>query len=242
MRRPSHLLTSAFLALTGAFLPCSAQSQWAVVDVFAQIQWPTQIRTMVELYNTLRAQYEQLKRQVDEATRTNQYISGVTGTGALLNGPTERADRRWLPSSWQEVVAMQKAGLNAGRYADRVRWYEERLKTIDAKVVVPGAPSHRANWSYQLSSEHTRTALAAAEALYDQLDKRLRNIESLNAQIERADSLKQAVDLNSRMLAEQSYISIELARLQSIQLMLLASAQNGSNSGTATRAEFLKTR
>ena len=54
------------------------------------------------------------------------------------------------------------------------------------------------------------------------------------------DSLKQAVDLNTRMLAEQSFISIELARLQSMQLMLLATAQNGTNSGTATRAEFLR--
>jgi hypothetical protein len=62
----------------------------------------------------------------------------------------------------------------------------------------------------------------------------------LTAHIERADSLKQAVDLNSRMVAEQSFISIELARLQSMQLMLLATAQNGTNSGTATRAEFLK--
>ena len=68
----------------------------------------------------------------------------------------------------------------------------------------------------------------------------MRNIEALTGEIERAASLKQAIDLNSRMLAEQSFISIELARLQSMQLMLFASAQNGSNSGVATRAEFLK--
>jgi hypothetical protein len=74
----------------------------------------------------------------------------------------------------------------------------------------------------------------------DQLEKRLRNIETLNAQIERAVSLKQAVDLNTRMLAEQSFISIDLARLQSMQLMLLATSQNGTTSGTATRAEFLR--
>jgi hypothetical protein len=223
-------------------LALPAQAQWAVVDVFAQVQWPTQIRTMIEQYNTLRAQYEKLREQVIEATRTNQYITGATGKAWLLNSAIEQAERRWLPASWQDVIAMQKIGLNPGRYADRLKWYEERLKSIDAKTIVQGIPGHRANWSYQLASEHTRAAFAAAEALFDQLGKRLRNIEALNEQIERADSLKEAVDLNSRMLAEQSFISIELARLQSMQLMLLASAQNGSNSGTATRAEFLKTR
>jgi type IV secretion system VirB5/TraC/TraE/TrbJ family protein len=223
------------------FLALPAYAQWAVVDVNAQVQWPTQIRTMIEQYNILKAQYEKLRQQVIEAERTNQYITGATGKAWLLNGVAERSERHWLPASWQDVIAMQKAGLNAGRYADRLKWYEERLKTIDAKIIVPSALGHRANWSYQLSSEHTRAALAAAEALFDNLDKRLQNVEALNSQIERADSLKQAIDLNSRMLAEQSFISIELARLQSMQLMLLATAQNGSNSGTATRAEFLKT-
>jgi type IV secretion system VirB5/TraC/TraE/TrbJ family protein len=113
------------------------------------------------------------------------------------------------------------------------------MKLVDSQAIVPGVPAHRENWSYKLSSENTTAALAAAEALFDQLDKRLRNVEALNEQIERAESLKQAVDLNSRMLAEQSFISIELARLQSMQLMVSASAQNGTNTGTATRAEFL---
>lgn len=241
MRNPlMPFIRIPLLAILMLALP--AHAQWAVVDVFAQVQWPTQIRTMIEQYNTLRAQYEKLREQVIEATRTNQYITGATGKAWLLNGVIEQAERRWLPASWQDVIAMQKIGLNPGRYADRLKWYEERLKSIDAKIIVPGMPGHRANWSYQLSNEHTRAAFAAAEALFDQLDKRLRNIEALNEQIEGADSLKQAVDLNSRMLAEQSFISIELARLQSMQLMLLASAQNGSNSGTATRAEFLKTK
>ena len=230
-----------FLLIATMFLAMPANAQYAVVDVNAQVQWPTQIRTMVEQYNILKAQYEKLRQQVIEAERTNRSITGATGKAWLINGVAEQAERRWLPASWQDVIAMQKAGLNAGRYADRLKWYEERLRTIDAKIIVPGVLGHRANWSYQLSSEHTRAAFAAAEALFDNLDKRLRNVEALNGQIERADSLKQAIDLNSRMLAEQSFISIELARLQSMQLMLLATAQNGSNSGTATRAEFLKT-
>ena len=134
---------------------------------------------------------------------------------------------------------MQQAGLNPGRYADRLNWYDQKTKLIDKNTIVPGTSDHRANWSYQLSSANTRAALAAAEALFDQLDNRLRNFEVLNEQIEQAESLKQAVDLNSRMLAEQGFISIELARLQSMQLMLSAAGQNGSNAGTATRAEFL---
>ena len=230
-----------FLLIATMFLAMPAYAQYAVVDVNAQVQWPTQIRTMVEQYNILKAQYEKLRQQVIEAERTNRSITGATGKAWLINGVAEQAERRWLPASWQDVIAMQKAGLNAGRYADRLKWYEERLITIDDRIIVPSVLGHRANWSYQLSSEHTRAAFAAAEALFDNLDKRLRNVEALNGQIERADSLKQAIDLNSRMLAEQSFISIELARLQSMQLMLLATAQNGSNSGTATRAEFLKT-
>jgi hypothetical protein len=228
-----------WLLLGSLLIATPAHAQYAVIDVFAQVQWPTQIRTMIDQYNVLRRQYEALRDIISEAQRTNRQITGVTGKAWLANGSTERAERRWLPASWQDAIAMQKAGLNPGRYADRLKWYEERMKLVDGKAIVPGVPSHRANWNYQISSDNTRAALAAAEALFDQLDKRLRNVEALNGQIERADSLKQAVDLNSRMLAEQSFISIELARLQSMQLMLLATTQNGSNSGTATRAEFL---
>src|SRR5215475_10439016 len=185
------------LSLATLMTALPAHAQWVVIDVFAQVQWPMQIRAMIEQYNTLKAQYEELRRQVIEVMRTNQYITGATGKAWLLNGVIEQAERRWLPASWEDVIAMQKIGLNPGRYADRLKWYEERLKSIDAKIIVQGVPGHRANWSYQLSSEHTRAALAAAEALFDQLEKRLRNIEALNEQIERADSLKQAVDLNS---------------------------------------------
>jgi hypothetical protein len=231
---------SRLLAFVALLYTLPAHAQWAVVDVFAQIQWPTQIRTMVEQYNALKAQYDQLRQQVAQATRTNQYITGSSGMAWVANGATEQSERRWLPASWQDALAMQRAGLNPGRYADLLKWYETRLQTVDPKLIVPGAPDHRANWSYQLSSDNTRAALASAQTLLDQLDKRLRNIEALNAQIERAGSLKQAVDLNTRMLAEQSFISIDLARLQSMQLMLLATAQNGTNSGTATRSDFLR--
>jgi hypothetical protein len=217
-----------------------AHAQWAVVDVFAQVQWPTQIRTMIEQYYALKAQYDQIVRQVGQATRTNQYITGTSGVAWIANGAAEQAERRWLPASWQDALAMQRVGLNPGRYTDLLKWYETKLQTVDAKRIVPGTPTHRANWSYQLSSENTRASLASAQTLLDQLDKRLRSIEALNAQIERAGSLKQAIDLNTRMLAEQSFISIDLARLQGMQLMLLATAQNGTNSGTATRAEFLR--
>jgi Type IV secretion system proteins len=231
---------SRFLCFAALLFSLPAHAQYAVIDVFAQLQWPTQIRTMIEQYNALKAQYDQLGRQVAQATRTNQYITGTTGMAWIANGASEQAERRWLPASWQDALAMQRAGLNPGRYADLLKWYETRLQTVDAKLIVPGAPDHRANWSYQLSSDNTRAALASAQTLFDQLDKRLRNIEALNAQIERAASLKQAVDLNTRMAGEQAFISIELARLQAMQLMLLATAQNGTNSGTATRAEFLR--
>ena len=61
------------------FFTIPVYAQWAVVDVNAQVQWPTQIRTMVEQYNILKAQYEKLRQQVIEAGRTNQYITGATG-------------------------------------------------------------------------------------------------------------------------------------------------------------------
>src|SRR5512134_461824 len=139
------------IACVTFILSLPAQAQWAVVDVSAQLQWPTQIRTMIEQYNTLRAQFDKLKEQVTETARINQQITGVTGKAWLANGLVEQAERRWLPTSWQDVIAMQKEGLNPGRYLDRLKWYEERLKTIDAKLIVPGLPGHRANWSYQIS-------------------------------------------------------------------------------------------
>jgi hypothetical protein len=88
---------SRFLCFAAQLFALPAHAQYAVIDVFAQLQWPTQIRTMIEQYNALKAQYDQLGRQVSQATRTNQYITGTTGMAWIANGASEQAERRWLP-------------------------------------------------------------------------------------------------------------------------------------------------
>src|SRR6266404_5058769 len=130
-----------FLLIATMFFAMPTYAQWAVVDVNAQAQWPIQIRTMVEQYNILKAQYEKLRQQVIEAERTNQSITGATGKAWLINGVAEQAERRWLPASWQDATAWQRRGWMAVRNAARQRGTKRRLKPS-----MPGSSS-RACWA-----------------------------------------------------------------------------------------------
>lgn len=216
------LLAVASWALASA----NARAQIPVTDVANLGQQIQQFVQMIKEYQVLKQQYDQLKQQYAA-------ITGRYGFGSIFNDP---ATRRWIPGSWQEIVAMQKSG-KFGRFQD---FYEKLLKTMDPEIYKSLGKDidSRTYQSYKLSADATRGAFAAVEALYDSINERLRNIEGLQAQIEGTDNVKAAQDLGNRLLAENAYLNVEMARLSTIQTNLSANAQNMGNQSTAARTEF----
>lgn len=203
-----------------------ANAQIPVTDVANLTQQMQQFLQMIKEYQVLKQQYDQLKRQYDA-------ITGSYGFGNQFNNSTSR---RWVPGSWQEVVAMQKFG----KFGSKQEFYEKLLKTIDPLIYKALGKDHdlRTYHTYKLSTDATRGAFAAVEALYDSIGERLKNIEGLQGQIEGTDNIKASQDLGNRLLAENAYLNVEMARLNTIQTNLSANAQNMGNQSMAARTEF----
>lgn len=191
------------------------------------------IKQAIMEFQQLKKQYDMLKKQYDEMVAVKDSMTGNYGMGILLNGIEEEASRRALPQTWQEVVEMQKKGF----YGDLLKHYSDMLPKIDTNFLSANQKD-RDVIGYKVSKDHTQSAFAATEAVYNQLDKRLKTIEELMGQIDQTQNIKQAMDLNSRIVAETGFVSLDLARLNSMQLSLQAVFQNESNRELENHSEF----
>lgn len=203
-----------------------AQAALPVIDTSA-------INHAILEFQELKRHYDMMKQQYDELLALKDNITGSYGMGSLLDGLEDEASRRALPQTWQEVVQMQTQGF----YGDRLKHYSEMLPTIDTKLLSNNLQD-RDVIGYKLSKENTQSAFAATEAVYNQLDKRLKTIETLVDQIDKTENVKATMDLNSRIVAETGFISLDLARLNSMQLNLQATLQNESNRELENHSEF----
>lgn len=201
-------------------------AQLAVIDASNLQQNVQQYLQMVEQVTQLKAQLDQLKNQY-------QAVTGSYGIGGLALEDTSSA-AGIVPGSWQEVVRLQQAGT----YKAKMDHYENLMKTVDP-ALFEGNPSRSAG-AYRLSYDNTRAAFAITDATYDSVETHRRNIELLIRRIDSTQNVKEAADLNNRLISENAMLQIALARLSAVQNNLYASAENDRIQSQATRAEMLR--
>ncbi len=195
------------------------------------------IARLVQQIEEMKKQYDMLKKQYDQAVQIKNNLQGNYGMGLLENGLEAAKERRPLPKTWQEVVNMQQSGKLPGVFSGKKDFYKDLLPSIDSKLISQD-PKNRNSIAYKLSSDNTQAAFASVEAIYNNIEGRIKTIENLTSEIEKAANTKQAIDLNSRIVAETNFINTQMMRLSSIQVALQASLQNMQNQAAATHAEF----
>jgi type IV secretion system protein VirB5 len=208
----------------------SAHAAWPVIDVSA-------INRLVQQIQEMKKQYDLMKKQYDELVATKEAVTGSYGISLLENGPLAELGRREIPGTWQEVVSLQKSGSIPGFYFDRQDYYIKLLPTVDVNLFSKDS-NNRNSISYKISTDNTRASFAATEAIYNKIQDRLKTLEVLTHAIDQTANVKSATDLNSRIAAENGFLNIELARLNSLQLGLQTAMQNNQNQATANHAEF----
>lgn len=217
-------LVLTLLCLLG--LGANAHAAFPVVDMGA-------IKQAIMQYQEMKRQYDMLKKQYDELMALKNSVTGSYGMSLLMNGAEDAASRRPLPKTWQEVVELQKEGF----YGNRLDHYAKLLPSIATQFLSKNEKD-RDVVGYKMAKDHTQAAFAATEAIYDQLQTRLTTIEGLVSQIDKTQNVKEAMDLNSRIVAESGFVSLDLARLNSTQLSLQAVFQSESNRELENHSEF----
>ena len=216
--------TALFAA--ACLLAGSAAAQVAVIDASNLQQSIQQYQQMVEQVRQMKAQLDQLRSQYEA-------ITGSYGVGAILQSEALAA-QSVVPGSWQDIVKLQQAGA----YKAKMDYYEGLMKAVDPALLETG--KSRSTGAYKLSYDNTRAAFAVTDATYDAVDVHRRNIEQLIRRIDATRNIKEATDLNSRLISENGMLQIAIARLAAVQGNLSASAQNDRLQSHATRTEMLR--
>lgn len=157
-------------------------------------------------------------------------------------------DGKWkpdedIPLTWQDVVKMQEAaeGSSSSVYQEQLTKYEEFVKTLDESMTQEdeGVDGGRANRTYNMNQREAKVAFAAAETAYDTIKRRTKNLQDLESKIGKiGGGVRAAVDLNSRIQLESSYIQTEIARLSAIHQRLTAAQLNNQTQGFAKTKSF----
>lgn len=208
----------------------SAHAAYPVID-------HTAIAKLIEQLQQMKQQYDMLKKQYDELVATKKAVTGTYGVSLIQNGLEDEKGRRAVPGTWQEITSLQKAGALPGVFSKTQESFKNLLPTVDLKLFSLD-PKNRNVIGYKISTENTAAAFAATEAIYDQIQNRLKTIEVLTQEIDKTQNVKHATDLNSRISAENGFLNIDMARLNALQLSLQTALQNNQNQAVANHAEF----
>ncbi len=223
------VITGLVLSVYSASLH-TAYAAWPVIDV-------TAIAKLVQQIEEMKKQYDMLKQQYDEMVATKNAVTGSYGMSLLENSPLDMQGRRELPGTWQEITSLQSSGVLPGVFTKTQEAFKNMLPNIDVKLFSQD-PNNRNAASYKLSTDNTRAAFSATDAIYNKIQDRLKTIETLTQEIDKTANVKNATDLNSRIAAENGFLNIDMARLSSLQLSLQTAMQNNQNQATANHAEF----
>lgn len=204
----------------------SATAQVAVID-------SSNLQQSIQQYQQMVEQVRQMKAQVDQLRNQYEAITGSYGVGAILQNEALAA-QSVVSGSWQDIVKLQQAGA----YKTKMDYYEGLMKAVDPALLETG--KSRSTGAYKLSYDNTRAAFAVTDATYDAVDVHRRNIEQLIRRIDATRNIKEATDLNSRLISENGMLQIAIARLAAVQGNLSASAQNDRLQSHATRTEMLR--
>lgn len=218
------LLGFAFSANSFAVMP--------VVDAGAILNLGKQLTEMKKQYDLLndtyqnaKAQLDNAKSQLDSVNQLKNFNSGHYQFGDLHNSLSDLKDRQWSPNTWDEALH-NVAGGNPDRYKELVKAYEQKHKTLDDASFEKGASKEKLAL-YKEAIEVNKAASVEGTYSYNEINKHLKMVHDLSAQIEKAPNTKSAVDLNSRLLAEIAYIQTQNLKMQTLISQQIA--QGGAN-------------
>ena len=204
---------------------------WPVIDPTEIARTETVIKSLSIQYDTLRQQYEQMQKQY--AAMTGNY-----GWGSWNNSAADLKERKWSPSEWTSALNGM-AGGNPERYQELLREYQSMNASMSESDYAKGTDQTLAK-SYQNQVKTTQTSYATATYEFNDINRHLQNLYDLSQQIEdkKNSDMKSAMDLNSRIQIESSYIAMEEVKMSTLLNQQMAQAQSHQISDENEASQF----
>jgi hypothetical protein len=166
-------------------------------------------------------------------------MTGVTGIGAEFNTAQEQNFRNWAPSA-EDLANMVAEGLQTGSLADQIKYYNQKFPIPKITDLTPNNENSIAGNYGVFSAVNTNAALSVADKSFDNAQQIVNQINFLYTLIDRQQTLKQSMDLNTAILGKIATLQNELLRVQAQQLKMQAVSQQQNNTARTLMAGFVQ--
>lgn len=208
---------------TVPLLPSPAPAQMAVVDFGAIAQQIKQVEQLTNQLNTMKQQLTQLESLQGSLSK----LTNMAEVGQVLNDPSIR---RALPGEFSQIEGLLKG--NGGslqslfdKHAGASSYYQSDANSFYAQEVARAAKE-------QAGAE------SIGEQIYEAASKRISGIDQLRLQISSAKDPKDALDLIARLNAEQSFLQVDVLRMQALTMVQRARAEVADRRRDEARLKF----
>lgn len=157
-------------------------------------------------------QIEHMITQIEQLDRQFENMSGSYDMGALFNDLASQEARRYLPQSWGEIVNIA-SGLG-DTPAEREAKQARELGEIYTSQGLYGDNNSFAAKQHQQLDKQVYGALALSQMAYGKTNSRFKDLEEMSEEIDKAEDMKAATDLNNRLLIELGYLLNQSIQLQ----------------------------
>lgn len=173
---------------------------------------PTSYATLINQAKTSLDQLQRLQTQVEQGQSLLSSLNQASGVGALAQALDSPALRNALP----DATAFLKAGsgdLSAlGALGERTRDIRQAERLYAPNLATPG------DLDLEASGLRAARDLALSEAIGEAGAQRQTGLQSLQAAIDAAPTVRGVLDLQARLSAEQAMIANDQMRLQGLAM------------------------
>lgn len=172
---------------------------------------------------------EEIQKIIEEQT-------GHYHLGDLLDGDSDVDDWLWAPDAWDDAIE-GLASESPSHYQQLLRDYDVQ-HPFDEQALARGAAEGVVEGLAQWHGVN-RAAMSQATYSYDGLQAHIQRIHELAKKIEQTDNMKAALDLNSRLLVELNYLSVESIHQGVLQNQQAAQHDAMAIEGAVLQSAFL---
>lgn len=201
---------------------------------------PTNNLVFVEQLTQLLQQYEVLQKQLAQIESQYKATTGKNIFGKQFNDPAHKEFLNWTPTI-DELSEMVRGGYQTGSLSDRIEYYNRKFgNPITRSQITPHYEDSEMGIYGELSVESTRGGLAVSDVAFDRVDELSNRIGQLASDLDKQETLKESLDMNSRINIEIATLNVELMRLQAQAVRLSAVSQAEHDQVTAFNSHFIK--
>ncbi len=204
---------------------------FAVVD--DAVQMAEEIAILKEQLEELRKTYTTAENTYKEAVNIKDTLHsdlnghfkiGKGGVGDIYNDIMRGVNTwNWTAETWEKEL-QDLSGGNPARYAQLEKQYDTYYPSKSKESYQLGATQDAAS-VYSRGVTINKAVIADTTKQFDDIEKHLKEVNDLSKQINLAETTKEAVDLNSKILSEMAYIQLSMLRMQTLVNQQVGHAQ-----------------